>query len=278
MLAGLHCDCLVCRVEKHLIEELGEECAAEEFSRGRFPSDFRSPLDLVHRLHRPEISSCAPATDRLLARLVAEHTEAPAGSLWQRLLLLVFVPTIHRTASQVALAFPSLARDDISQHSLTAFLEFLGSSDLRRRTTHVAFTVARHLRRRVFRWAIHERRLATPENREDKLAEEVDERGILGPEAILETFLDTCEVSGWLSRDERRLLMEYKVGRVGSSELGRRHGASSSACRHRVHRILERLRSVAEKAPPHQFELFEIREKIFSRARNNSTIAGRLVG
>ena len=260
MLVGSRCDCVVCRMEKSLAAELGRDCARKAFqlqaSSGDILARFSSPLDLVSALHASTDPNGPRSADRLLAALLRENEGAPAGSVWLSLLLLVFVPTIHRTASQIRVAFPSLARDDVGQHVLSVFLDFLHSADLATRRSHLAFAVARSVRRGSFRWAIHEARLATPEEIVEG-SEEILVTEPIDAAAVLERFLDNCQILGYLSAEERKLLVEYKLEHVSSREIAGRNGHSSCAARHRIHRILRRLRSVAAKNSPRQLRLFK---------------------
>ncbi len=259
MLAGSNCECLVCRLEKRLVEELREEGVRN--TPGMIGNSsgilryFRTPLDLVRALHAPEPLTERSSSDALLLALVEENARGPAGSLWQQLLLLVFIPTIHRTTTQVASAFSSLARDDVSQHALSVFLEFLESGELRARSSHLAFTIARNLRRRTFRWAIHESRLATP----DESRVIVNDEALGDPHRaaiLLDRFLDQCESAGCLSPDERHLLIQAKIEGVSCRELAAGNGHSPVAIQHRLQRIIERLRRLARTNPPRQLELF----------------------
>lgn len=168
MMTGWYCDCLVCRLETSLIADLSEERASDERKvfgdSANIWAGFTGPLDLVRQLHAHEDGKDSSLADRLLAELLERNSNAPPPSVWQRLLLLVFIPTIHRSASQVTAMFPSLARDDTSQHIVAVFLEFLHSAELQTRRTHIAFTISRKLRRQAFRWAIRESRVTHPRN------------------------------------------------------------------------------------------------------------------
>ena len=163
MLAGSKCRCLVCRAERQFIAEMESESAWREASIHGDLRAFAKPLDLVSALHAPGNPANIGRSERLLKALVGENARASCGSFWQRLLLLAFIPAIHRTTSQVRMAFPSLAEDDVCQHAMAVLLEFLASKELQTRSSHLAFTVARRIRRGVFRWAIGELRLAAPE-------------------------------------------------------------------------------------------------------------------
>ncbi len=267
MMAGSHCDCLVCRIEKSLAVELGEQGASQLLDSSPALAAFPTPLDLVRALHASEDPASTYSSDRLLAELLRENTRTGGGSVWQKLLLLAFIPTIHRTTTQVRATFPSLARDDITQHVVSVFLEFLRSPELRARSSHIAFTVARKLRRSAFRWAIHDARLAPPEEAAASPAEEPRELDHLRAALALNCFFTSCERAGWLSREDRALLVESKLKGTSCRELALRNGHSAVAIQHRLGRLLQRLRQVA-MTTPRQLELFpsapaRTREKIF---------------
>jgi hypothetical protein len=254
MIAGSNCDCLVCRLEKTLIAGLGEEWTSEEWRlpapQGGILPRFSNPLDLVRELHTPEDRKDSSSSDALLSELLKRNSSTPPPSVWQRLLLLVFIPTIHRTASQITAMFPTLARDDTSQHVVTVFLEFLDSTELQTRNSHVAFT-------------IHESRGVAPEEAEGDRIVYVEEAVAAEPryaEVLLQQFLDNCEKMGWLTVEERNLLVRFKIEGVTCEELAGRNGHSAVAMQHRIGRLLDRLRRLAHRTrwerSPEQLELF----------------------
>jgi DNA-directed RNA polymerase specialized sigma24 family protein len=65
---------------------------------------------------------------------------------------------------------------------------------------------------------------------------------------LLARFLDDCVRRGWLSERERQLITEFKLEGISGTELARRSGYSAPAIRHRIHRLLERLRRIARKS------------------------------
>jgi DNA-directed RNA polymerase specialized sigma24 family protein len=267
MMNGSNCDCLVCRLEKSLIAEFGEEAVSREArllaASSSILSCFPSPLDLVRELHAPDDRNDTSSADVLLREILSKSLSIALRSICQRLLLLVFVPTIHRTASQITAAFPSLARDDVSQHVVSVFLEFLDSQELQARGSHVAFTIARKLRRKAFRWAIHESRGTSCEevngdpttHADDVVAEEP-----FYAEVLLQQFLDNCQKTGWLSLEERNFLVQSKIEGITCQELAGRNGHSAVAVQHRIQRLLGKLRRLAQRTrwerAPEQLELF----------------------
>ncbi|MGD0965275.1 MAG: hypothetical protein ABSA57_15410 [Candidatus Acidiferrales bacterium] len=258
MIAGSHCDCLICRLEKSLIAEFREAPIGEGYlaASGDALSAFPTYLDLIGHLHAPDAPHHTASTDALLLELLKQHPR----SLRQRLLLLVFIPTIHRTASQITAMFPSLARDDISQQVVSVFLDFLHSSELNRRRSHVAFTIARKLRRSVFRWAIRESRSASSEDSErNSAADDLASEGPLPSQGQLHQFLDSCQQQGWLSAEERHLLVQFKIEGISCAELARQNGHSAIAIQRRIQRSLDRLRRLVQQTrsgAPEQLQLF----------------------
>lgn len=264
MMARSKCDCLVCRLEQSLIAELNDDRGREQFrlfaASSRTLSAFTSVFGLIKHLHQDHQQNSS--SDPVLLDILARTGDTAFAGVGQILLLLVFIPTIHRTTSHITAAFASLARDDVAQCLFAALLEFLRSKELESRRSHIAFTVARKIRRNAFRWAIRESRKSlreeanaihpTPSEAEMSL-EDSHSR------VVLEQFLDRCQRRGWLSSEERRLLTQFKLERISGSELARRSGLSAVAVRHRVQRILARLRRIAREsvsARSEQLDLF----------------------
>ena len=88
-------------------------------------------------------------------------------------------------------------------------------------------------------------------------------------EVFLRQFLDNCQKTGWLSLEERNLLVRFKIEGASSPELAGRNGHSPVAVRRRIQRLVGRLRRLAKTArwqrAPEQLELFPVStvEKIF---------------
>lgn len=254
MLAGNDCACLICRLESSLAHELSQEKGVEGFRRWARSSEvlagFQSAAELIGHLHC-QSENRNVRVDPLIVALVRARAQQPFDPIAQSLLVLVFVPTLHRTASQVAATFPLLSREDTAQHLFAALIEFLDSRELCAQRSHLAFVVARKMRRSAFRWAIRESRLNLPAEPVQAPApsEETDEARDEGhPAILLAKFLDDCQSRGWLSQEERELLTRFKVEGVSGAEIGGHSGHSAVAIRHRIQRLLERLRRIAQKS------------------------------
>jgi DNA-directed RNA polymerase specialized sigma24 family protein len=266
MLTGSNCDCLICRLEISLIAELGESQNGETFRQfaasSQVLSGFPTALKLIQHLHRHENENSTPSSDEILLELLRPEIDTQWHPVWQRLFLLVFIPSIHRTTRQITSSFPSLTRDDIAQHLVTVLLESLHSHELRSRRSHLAFAIARMMRRRCFRWAIHQSRGflreesdPTPTGLHESDVDEENARSVI----LLRQFFDNCQRRGWLSREERQLLTQCKLEGISCPELARRNGHSAVAIRHRMQRLVDRLRRIAQKkgiGTPEQLDLF----------------------
>jgi DNA-directed RNA polymerase specialized sigma24 family protein len=224
-------------------------------------SAFPTASELVQKLRDHGNNNQCPSSDEVLLELLGRGSDTLFHSMWQRLLLLVFIPTIHRTTSQVIGTFPSLTRDDTAQHLFAVLLDFLHSKELRSRHSHLGFTIARKVRRSAFRWANREvhRSLWDDTNGTSTTRLETDASDDASRASILlRQFLDNCQRRGWLSTEERELLIEFKLEGVSCPELARRNGHSVIANRHRIQRLLDRLRRIAqtsENGTPRRFNL-----------------------
>jgi DNA-directed RNA polymerase specialized sigma24 family protein len=267
MKAGSSCHCLICRLEASLVADLSDRERQGEFrlfaASSQALSEFPTAVELIVHLHRQQDHKQNSSSDQILLEVLGRSREALLHAMGQRLLLLAFVPTIHRTTTQISIAFPALVRDDTAQHLFTVLLEFLPSSELRSRRSHLAFTIARKLRRSAYRWAIRESRTSlrndmdpSPAALPDSEVSRQDSRANI----VLEQFLDDCQRKGWLSVEERELLTQFKLEGTSGQELALRSGHSVVAIRHRIQRLLDRLRRIAGKpgtaVSPEQLNLF----------------------
>jgi DNA-directed RNA polymerase specialized sigma24 family protein len=267
MMTASYCDCLICRLEASLIAELSDRRSNEEFRSlavsSPILSAFGNAFELVRKLQDQDNHDQHPSSDEILLDLLGRGSDTLFHSMGQRLLLLVFIPTVHRTTSQIIGTFPSLTRDDTAQHLFAVLLEFLHSKELRSRHTHLGFTVARKLRRSAFRWANREahRSLWDETNGNSASVLETDASDDDSHASILlRQFLDNCQRRGWLSTEERKLLIEFKLEGISCPELARRNGHSVVAIRHRIQRLLDRLRRIArisDNGRAQQLNLFQ---------------------
>jgi hypothetical protein len=249
----------------NLMLELGTEGNGERYRELARSSavlfGFPTPSDLVEYLHSTDIEDRQPSCDDVLVELLRAAIDPGLRQLWNRILLLVFIPTIHRTMRQLSTVFPSLARDDIAQHLTTVLLEFLTSNELRSRRSHLAFTIARKIRRAGFRWAIRESHITLEEEHDGRAHGSPQGQVFRDPfcsAVLLAKFLDTSERRGWMSSAERELLAQSKIEGISCQELSRGNGHSAVAIQHQISRLIKRLRQHAQVRVEHTLQQLEL--------------------
>ena len=250
------CSCSICGVEQALIKKLAEKETAQQYDclvRGSsILSGFPTALALLCRLRDTTTDEDQEDSSDEILRELLRPGESRGQELRQRLVLLILMPSVHRTSRQIAYGFPSLARDDIAQQLLTSILEILQSKPLLKQQSHFAFTITRLMRRHSFRWAIREARLAPAQELTiPVVAEGVHEAGIGFETAIhLQEFLRGCLYDGQLTETEHDLLMLFKIQGVSADVLAAREGLSEIAFRHRMQRVVDKLRRIAQSPSP----------------------------
>ena len=163
------------------------------------------------------------------------------------MLVLSFVPMIHRTYREVRAWFREIEAEDIAQQILTLFLELVDSAGPITISNHLPIALTRTLRKNAFRWAEKEKRLTI--QREFDKSQTSDEPGAndtFETVSVLNDFLDHCHRIGILSVFERELLIKLKVEGFFAKEIIHTHTALSEKAVHwRVERILQRLQKAA---------------------------------
>jgi len=243
MPAEIICGCALCEMEPRLLASLA---VADEplatFSESRLLLAYPSIADLVRLLRA---SPAHAHSDALLSAIFKVRAARP--TFIDSLLVLVFVPMLHRTVRRVAIWQPQLAEEDIVQQVLSALLEFLRSDEMRVRRSHFAFAISRAVKRQVFAWAARE---GTKEALLDRGSD------VLPPLAVedsferyaqLRHFLHGCVTRGVLTETELNLLIQFKLEGASNGEgLHASNGNSSSnATRQRLKRLLAKLRRFA---------------------------------
>jgi hypothetical protein len=236
------CDCVLCDIEVRLLASLLPEGAtlAELPVSGQLQL-FPSVPAFVQLLRA---SPAAARSDELLRALVRLRESRPACV--EGLLILAFVPMLHRSIRRVAEYQPALAEEDITQQALSFLLEFLRSQELQKRESHFAFAISRAVKRQLFEWGRREgRKLAVLEQSGDGLpllaVEEPFEQF-----AQLGHFLHRCVARGTLTNAELDLLIHFKIEGSKGEDFESGNGRSSNALRQRLKRLLSKLRRLAE--------------------------------
>jgi len=248
----LRCGCHICKIEHHLILALRVPPRSDEFSRlvaGVTPlAGFSSALALVEHLHsRPAGTSIVASSGELVGALIQKSTISSDVELRNSVLVLCFIPMIHRTYHEVRAWFREIEPDDIAQQILTMFLELVDSTPPILMNNHLPIALTRSLRKSAFRWAEKEKRIAI--QREFDKSREIAEPSAsdtFETVSLLNDFLDYCQRIGVLSTFERDLLIRLKIDGFFAKEIIHTHTALSEKAVHwRVERIVQRLQKAA---------------------------------
>ena len=245
------CCCPVCELEYTLLAELNDVSSTNKYEilalQSPILSAFPTCNDLLSHLRwNQSRDDQASESDDTLGELL-RVSRNPQHQIGRLLVPLILMPAIHKASSQIAFGFPSLSRDDIAQHLLTSVLDIVSSQSLSLQTSHFAFTISRAMRRSAFRWAIREADLTPPSNLEERTLSELSTtpRSSFEPRVLLDEFLSRCLSSGLLTPSEHELLVQFKIQGVSSEVLAARQQLSDVAFRHRMQRVIEKLRRVA---------------------------------
>jgi hypothetical protein len=249
-----NCRCLLCGMERDLTRRFAEpdghaayrEIAETAVSVSAFPA----ASDLIAYLHNPENNGNAPVPKNgILAELLHATSGNGTADVSRELLLLAFVPMLHRITRQVFFRFPTLPLDDIAQDAVATFLESFGSTEFAGRNSHLAFGMARLVRRSVFGWAERETRGVwnhAPLEPVDPSSS--NETLLIERTALLRHFLDHCTRHGVLTAEDLNLLVQFKLDESHKTHL-------SNATRQRMKRLVGKLRRAAERPLPDSRQL-----------------------
>jgi hypothetical protein len=243
MPAEIICACALCEMEPRLIASLAvADEPLSSFSESRLPLAYPSIADLVRLLRA---SPAHAESDALLSAIFKVRAARP--TFIDSLLVLVFVPMLHRTVRRVAIWQPQLAEEDIVQQVLSALLEFLRSDEMRVRRSHFAFAISRAVKRQVFAWAAREGTKEALLDRGGNVLPPLAVEDSFERYAQLRHFLHGCVSRGVLTENELNLLIQFKLEGASNGEgLHASNGNSSSnATRQRLKRLLAKLRRFA---------------------------------
>jgi len=252
MRENLQCSCHICKTERHLVISLSEPPYSTDFLKlasAALPLEgFSDALALVEHLHAHRNGEKSmPSASEVVGSLMQSSSLVCETQLRNSVLVLSFVPMIHRTYREVRAWFREIEAEDIAQQILTLFLELVDSAGPMTIGNHLPIALTRTLRKNAFRWAEKEKRLTI--QREFDKSQTSDEPGAndtFETVSVLNDFLDHCHRIGILSVFERELLIKLKVEGFFAKEIIHTHTALSEKAVHwRVERILQRLQKAA---------------------------------
>jgi len=243
-----NCRCVVCQVERSLLNSLSTQTARTHFQalarNHSVLNHFDSPADVIAQLHEHERVETVnhKAWNGILHALVESIANGTAYEIGQQLLLLAYMPAIHKVYREACQKFPGLCSEDIAQQAAVCFLETARSPEMRTLNGHLPAALARRFRQSLFRWAINELLQSLPL---DEIAANIPggqardfEEGV-----FLEQLLSKARSMGVLSASECELVRKFYCDGFHRNELGNEEdGPSGAAFYFRVYRAIDRLR------------------------------------
>ena len=249
MLKESNCCCVVCQVERSLLNSLSTQTARTHFQAlaRNYPilNHFDSPADVIAQLHEHERVELVnhKAWNGILHALVESIAEGTAEQIGQQLLLLAYMPAIHRAYVEVCQQFPSLSADDVAQQASLVLLEAARSPAMRNQNGYLPIALARDFHKRLIRWAFGEIRQLVPSEEVSTVHPEPASDENFESAVLLEDFLSQWQRAGVLSQEECDLLRKFKCDGFYRHELGTgEDGPSGNALYFRAYRAINRLR------------------------------------
>ena len=254
MRENLNCHCHICRVERHLFTAVEQFPGPDRFRKITTISpvlatfaDVRELIGHLHAQKRGEYRS--PSPSEVLRAIIEAGQDIGDMEMSQCVLVLAFMPTIHRTYREIRAWFQELATEDIAQQTFLLFLELAGSTATGLLGGQLSFALARSLHRNTLRWARKEQLMLFEEDRfreEQQRAAEPSEDAYFEPASLLEDFLDYCVRREIISAFERALLLKIKVDGLVAKEAADTHTVLSPKAVHmRIQRIMKKLQEAA---------------------------------
>ena len=133
------CACPLCAIEAHLFS--GIACEDDSFAEFKVSTNIHNSLSVPDVLQLLRASTAGARSDAVLAQLLRLQSKWPAFA--DSVLVLAFIPMLHRTVRRVLACQPSLAEEDVVQQTLEILLQVQDSNDLRIRQSHFAFAISR---------------------------------------------------------------------------------------------------------------------------------------
>lgn len=254
MRENLGCNCHICRVERHLFTAVDQFPGTDRFRKITTISpvlatfaDARALIGHLHAQKRGEYRP--PSPSEVLRAIIEAGRDIGDPEMSQSVLVLAFMPTIHRTYREIRAWFQELATEDIAQQTFLLFLELAASTAAGLLGGQLSFALARSLHRNTLRWARREQLMLFEEDRfreEQQHAAEPSEDAYFEPASLLEDFLDYCVRREIISAFERTLLLKIKVNGFVAKEAADTHTVLSPKAVHmRIQRIMKKLQDAA---------------------------------
>jgi hypothetical protein len=243
-----NCRCVVCQVERSLLNSLSTQTARTHFQalarNHSILNHFDSPADVIAKLHEHERVELVnhKAWNGILHALVDSIVDGTAEEIGQQLLLVAYAPAIHKVYREVCQKFPGLCPEDIAQQAVLCLLETARSPEMQTLNGHLPAALTRRFRQSLFRWAISELPQSLPLEEIAANIPGIDARNF-EEGVLLEQLLSKAQRMGVLSASERELVRKFHCDGFHRNELGgSENGPSAVALYFRVYRTINRLR------------------------------------
>src|SRR5256712_2714192 len=131
------CRCVVCDSERNLLNSLNSQTARTHFQalarNHAVLKHFDLPADVIAQLHEHEQVELVnhKAWNGILHALVNSLADRTAEEIGQQLLLLAYMPAIHKAYAEVCQQFPALVAEDVAQQAALVLLEAARSPAMR---------------------------------------------------------------------------------------------------------------------------------------------------
>ena len=232
------CKCMLCRLEKNLLAELSladPNLALQILGSNASLANHSSLLNLVSYLRSLPTNASSDDLLRSVFRLRDDY-----ASLVEPILVLAFLPLLHKTIRSITMQQPTLSSEDASQEALTFLLAYLHSDAVGNRHSHLAFAVSREIKRHVFTWAKQQSlHTAVLDQLDGTLSENHEHPDSMERLVLLRHFLHHSVLKGRLTATELNLLVDFKLSG------GETNGTASNALRQKIKRLLAKLRDFA---------------------------------
>ena len=249
-----NCRCVVCQVERSLLNSLSTQTARTQFQalahNYAILNHFDSPADVIAQLHQHERIELVnhEAWNGILHALVESIADRSGEEIGQQLLLLAFMPAIHRTYAEVCQLFPALGAEDIAQQGSLVFLQATRSQFVTSQNGYLPVALAKEFRRRLFRWAFLEtRRSLSPEELSNAHPEPQSDANFEDT-VLLQDLLSQWQRGGVLSQEECDLLRKFKCEGFEAKEMAETLGPNPVNSHRRLHRKLQTILNRLQRA------------------------------
>jgi hypothetical protein len=242
-------------------------------------SSFPSALALVEHLHtQRDGATSVPSASEIVGSLIQSNSIESEVELRNSVLVLSFIPMIHRTYREVSAWFREIESEDIAQQILALFLELVDSIAPNPANDHLPIALTRALRKNAFRWAEWEKRHAIQrETEKSQVIAEPSANGTFETVSILNDFLDHCCQIGILSQFERSLLVKIRIEGFLAKEVSSNNPVlSARAVECRIQRILKRLQKASLQSSEEQNSRDEVIQPEEFKSKTNSSTKARI--